>query len=55
MVVRIRFCPSCGDLLNPKVVSGPCLDEKHTSMRRSRSAYCMDCGAGLAQGSASGA
>jgi hypothetical protein len=47
MVVRIRFCPTCGEVLNPNVASRKCSDRSHAEMRRSRSAYCMDCGAGL--------
>jgi len=55
MVVRIRFCPSCGEVLNKDIVASPkCPDDAHARMRRSRSTYCMDCGAGLQQGSPAG-
>ncbi len=47
MVVTVRYCPSCGDVVNPNIVVRECLDGKHAGMRRSRHAYCMDCGAGL--------
>ena len=47
MVVRVRFCPSCGDVLNPSISQPKCADDAHTKMRRARHAYCMDCGAAL--------
>ena len=47
MVVRIRFCPSCGEVLNKSIVSRKCPEDTHTRMRRSRNSYCMDCGTGL--------
>jgi rRNA maturation protein Nop10 len=47
MVVRIRFCPSCGQVLNDKIASRKCPADAHAKMRRSRSTYCMDCGEGL--------
>lgn len=47
MVVRIRFCPSCGEVINDKIASRKCPTDAHAKMRRSRSTYCMDCGEGL--------
>lgn len=47
MVVRVRFCPSCGDVLNPNITPKNCINESHAGMRRSRHAYCMDCGGRL--------
>ena len=47
MVVRIRFCPSCGEVLNKNIVSRKCPEDTHAKMRRSRNSYCMDCGTGL--------
>jgi hypothetical protein len=47
MVVRIRFCPSCGEVLNQNIASRKCPEATHTQMRRSRNSYCMDCGTGL--------
>jgi hypothetical protein len=47
MVVRIRFCPSCGEVLNQKIASRKCSERSHAEMRRSRSTYCMDCGVQL--------
>jgi hypothetical protein len=47
MVVRIRFCPSCGEVLNQNIASQKCSQDAHAKMRRARSTFCMDCGAGL--------
>jgi hypothetical protein len=47
MVVRVRYCPSCGDVLNPSISQPKCADDAHAKMRRARNAYCMDCGAAL--------
>jgi hypothetical protein len=43
-VVTVRFCPSCGEVVNQKIFARTCLTEKHATMRRSRSTYCIDCG-----------
>jgi hypothetical protein len=48
MVVRVRHCPNCGEIVNPNIVARKCAEESHASMRRSRSTYCMDCGAATA-------
>ena len=48
MVVRVRFCPSCGEVLNPSIARSKCPDDAHAKLRRARNAYCMDCGAALA-------
>jgi rRNA maturation protein Nop10 len=49
MVVTVRCCPNCGDVVNGNIAPRNCPNESHAKMRRSRSTYCMDCGAGLAQ------
>jgi hypothetical protein len=49
-VVTVRFCPSCGDVVNRDIRATGCPQEKHASMRRSRSTYCVDCGERLIQG-----
>jgi hypothetical protein len=49
-VVTVRFCASCGVVVNEKIVAGSCVAEKHARMRRARSTYCVDCGEGLSQG-----
>jgi hypothetical protein len=48
MVVRVRCCPNCGQIVNANIAPRRCPSESHAKMRRSRSNYCMDCGAGLA-------
>lgn len=47
MVVRVRFCPSCGEVLNPSIATRKCPDDAHAKLRRARNAYCMDCGSAL--------
>jgi hypothetical protein len=44
MVIRIRFCPACGEVLNRAIAARKCAVDAHARMRRSRSTYCMDCG-----------
>lgn len=43
-VVRIRFCPSCGVVLNEKILARGCAEEKHARSRRDRNTFCVDCG-----------
>ena len=43
-IVTVRHCCTCGALLNARIGSQPCADEKHARMRRSQHAFCMDCG-----------
>jgi predicted RNA-binding Zn-ribbon protein involved in translation (DUF1610 family) len=47
MVVRVRFCPTCGEVLNRSITTRKCADDAHAKLRRERNAYCMDCGAAL--------
>jgi predicted RNA-binding Zn-ribbon protein involved in translation (DUF1610 family) len=47
--VTVRFCPSCGVIVNERISERRCPQEKHARMRRARSTYCVDCGQGLAQ------
>ena len=44
MVIRIRFCPTCGVVLNPAIASRKCGADAHAKQRRGQSTYCMDCG-----------
>jgi hypothetical protein len=44
MVIRVRFCPACGEVLNQAIAARKCAADTHARMRRSRSTYCMDCG-----------
>jgi hypothetical protein len=43
-VVTVRFCPTCGVLVNGRIHSSGCSVQTHARMRRSRSAFCMHCG-----------
>jgi hypothetical protein len=49
-VVTVRFCPTCGGLLNGKILARGCSEETHARMRRAQSAYCVHCGVHFAQG-----
>ena len=39
----IRFCPTCGEVVNGSVVE-KCNEEKHAVRRKSRDRFCIDCG-----------
>jgi len=47
-IIRIRFCPNCGVVVNGAIRLTRCSQDSHAGMRRSRSTYCMDCGERLA-------
>lgn len=49
-VVTVRFCPSCGLVVNGNVRAHACGQETHARMRRSQSAFCVDCGERLLHG-----
>jgi hypothetical protein len=42
--VTVRFCCTCGAVVNKSIRPQSCADEKHARMRRSQHAHCMDCG-----------
>ena len=48
-IVTVRFCPSCGMVVNGNIHAHPCAQETHARMRRSQSSYCVDCGQRLTQ------
>ena len=48
MVVTVRCCPNCGEIVNANIHARKCVADSHAKMRRSRHSFCMDCGAGLA-------
>ena len=48
-IVTIRFCPSCGLVVNGKIRTHSCAQETHARMRRSQSTFCADCGDRLLQ------
>ena len=43
-VVTVRFCASCGAVVNNNIRACRCASEQHARMRRAQSAYCVDCG-----------
>lgn len=43
-IIKVRFCSSCGVVLNSDVRPTKCPSERHARMRRLQSTYCMDCG-----------
>lgn len=44
----VRFCPTCGEVVNKNISSEECSEEKHASKRESGT-YCVDCGEQLVQ------
>lgn len=40
----VRFCPECGELVNPNIASENCAQEEHAVARRKRHRFCMRCG-----------
>ena len=48
-VVTVRFCSSCGGIVNTNIRAASCLTKDHARMRRVRSAYCVNCGERLIQ------
>lgn len=49
-VVTVRFCCSCGSVVNSAIRPSLCGDHKHAQMRRVRNSYCIDCGIRLSVG-----
>jgi hypothetical protein len=49
-VVTVRFCASCGLVVNQRIFAAGCVAATHARRRRARSTYCVDCGERLAQG-----
>lgn len=46
----VRFCPTCGEIVNEHIPNGKCSEEKHARERRKMNKYCVDCGEQLIQG-----
>ena len=40
----VRYCPSCGGVVNGKVVQARCTSERHDVQRRGGTMFCVDCG-----------
>lgn len=45
----VRFCPTCGELVNNNISAAECSEEKHARKRRDGSMFCVDCGEQVAQ------
>jgi len=46
----VRFCPLCGEVVNGKIATQLCNEEKHDKARRTRNKYCIDCSEQLISG-----
>ncbi len=42
--VSIRYCPSCGVLLNDRLAVRQCSHAAHVAAMRDRTTFCSDCG-----------
>ena len=40
----VRFCPSCGKVVNGNAPPKKCSEERHAEARRHGTKYCVDCG-----------
>ncbi len=40
----VRFCPTCGEVVNENIPTAKCSAETHAVRRRERNGYCVDCG-----------
>jgi hypothetical protein len=47
----VRFCPSCGGVVNANVRPVRCLASQHDVQRRNQSVFCIHCGERLAEAS----
>ena len=43
-VVTVRFCASCGSVVNERIRAHRCAAADHARMRRSQRAFCITCG-----------
>jgi len=49
VVVTVRCCPNCGEIVNASILPRVCPEEDHARARRGRSTYCVNCGGHLVQ------
>jgi hypothetical protein len=42
--VSVRFCPDCGKVVNPGILTKKCSEAIHAKSRHGRSKYCAECG-----------
>jgi hypothetical protein len=47
-VITVRFCPSCGVVLNDRIRMGRCEEASHAQMRRVGARHCVHCGVTIA-------
>jgi rRNA maturation protein Nop10 len=40
----VRFCPTCGEVVNEGIPSRKCNEQEHAKRRRERNKYCVQCG-----------
>ncbi len=45
----VRFCTTCGEVVNKDISAETCSEEIHASKRRDSNTYCVDCGEQLVQ------
>ena len=43
-IVSVRFCASCGSIVNGSVLAQRCSEANHAQMRRAQTVYCVHCG-----------
>jgi hypothetical protein len=43
-IVSVRFCASCGSIVNENVAVQRCSEANHARMRRVQTLYCVHCG-----------
>ena len=41
--VTVRFCPTCGAVVNGNIPVGRCGGDAHAIKRRQQNKYCVDC------------
>ncbi len=40
----VRYCPSCGEVVNTNVLAKICGGKEHAERRMNRNKYCVHCG-----------
>jgi hypothetical protein len=43
----VRFCPTCGEIVNVKLHVKKCPDEIHRKRLKEANTFCVDCGLNL--------
>ena len=46
----VRFCPTCGEVVNQSLPIKKCTQDEHGKMRRERNKFCVHCGEQLVKG-----